>query len=152
MPQLKIDIKKEFSKPIVYQELDYKPIELNDFLDVTVKGAYDSVPEINYPLVTILEIQNTENSKFTDNNGEHVSDLSYQIESLSRDTTQLQATESAMLMGKVINNLLTGQKYKLSRVGTPAIAPLPDDKNIIRYIQTYSCSIDLDTNTIYARS
>lgn len=103
-------------------------------------------------MITILEIQNTENNKFTDNDGEHVSDLSYQIESLSRDTTELQATESAMLMGNVINSLLTGPTYKLTRVGTPAIAPLVDDKDIIRYIQRYSCSIDLDRNTIHSRS
>ena len=41
-------------------------LTLTDFQDTTVKGAYDTVPEINYPLITILEIQNTENSKFTD--------------------------------------------------------------------------------------
>ena len=41
-------------------------LTLTDFQDTTVKGAYDTVPEINYPLITILEIQNTENAKFTD--------------------------------------------------------------------------------------
>ena len=125
---------------------------LEDFIDTTVKGAYDSFPEINYPLVTILEIQNTENSRFTDNKGEHVSDLSYQIEAHSRDTLELQATESAMLMSRVINKLLTGPTYKLRRVGNPAISPLVDDKNVIRCITRYSCSVDLDTNTIYSRS
>lgn len=125
---------------------------LNDFLETTVKGAYDSFPNINYPLVTILEIQNTENSRFTDNNGEHVSDLSYQIESYSRDTLELQATESAMLMSRIINSLLTGPRYKLRRIGNPAIAPLVDDRNVIRCITRYSCSVDLDTNTIYSRS
>lgn len=64
----------------------------------------------------------------------------------------LQATESAMLMGKTINSLLTGPKYKLTRVGTPAVVPVPDDENVIRYIQRYSCSIFLDTNTIYKQS
>lgn len=125
---------------------------LTDFQDVTVKGAYDTVPKISYPLITILEIQNTENSKFTDNNGEHVSDLSYQIECCSRNTSELEATESAMLMGKIVNDLLIGPKYKLSRVGTPSIVPIVDDKDVIRYILRYSCSIDLNTNTIYARS
>lgn len=125
---------------------------LTDFQTVTVKGAYDTIPKISYPLITILEIQNTENSRFTDNNGEHVSDLSYQIEYCSRNTTQLEATESAMLMGKVVNDLLTGPKYKLSRIGTPSIVPITDDKDVIRYILRYSCSIDLDTNTIYSRS
>lgn len=103
-------------------------------------------------MVTILEIQNTENQKFTDNYGEHVSNLSYQIECLSRDTTKLEATESAMLIGKTVNKLLTGPNYKLSRIGTPSIVPSTTDKDVIRYILRYSCSIDLDTNTIYARS
>lgn len=125
---------------------------LTDFQDITVKGAYDTVPEISYPLITILEIQNTENSKFTDNNGEHVSDLSYQIECCSRNTTELEATESAMLMGNIVNKLLTGPTYKLSRIGTPTLAPIPDDQDIIRYILRYSCSIDLDSNTIHSRS
>lgn len=125
---------------------------LNDFTETTVKGAYDSFPEINYPLVTILETQNTENSKFTDNNGEHVSDLSYQIEAHSRDTLELQATESAMLMSRIINDLLTGPTYKLRRIGNPSIVPLVDDKNVIRSITRYSCSVDLDTNIIYSRS
>lgn len=125
---------------------------LTDFQDVTVKGAYDTIPEINYPLITILEIQNTENSKFTDNNGEHVSDLSYQIECCSRNTVYLEATESAMLMGKIVNNLLTGPNYKLNRVGTPSIVPFIADKDVIRYILRYSCSIDLDKNTIHSRS
>ena len=138
--------------PLIIDDIDEETIYLTDFQSVTVKGAYDTVPEINYPLITILEIQNTENSKFTDNNGEHVSDLSYQIECCSRNTTELEATESAMLMGKIVNELLTGPKYKLSRVGTPSIVPIVDDKDVIRYILRYSCSIDLDTNTIYARS
>lgn len=57
-----------------------------------------------------------------------------------------------MLMGKIVNKLLTGPKYKLNRVGTPSQLPIPDDKDVIRYILRYSCSIDLDTNTIYSRS
>ena len=57
-----------------------------------------------------------------------------------------------MLMGKVVNKLLTGPKYKLSRVGSSAILPMVDDKDVIRYILRYSCSIYLDTNTIYSRS
>lgn len=141
-----------FADPIKYIDIDGNEKMLNDFINTTVKGAYDSFPEINYPLVTILEIQNTENSKFTDNNGEHVSDLAYQIECYSRDTLELQATDSAMLMSRVVNELLTGSTYKLRRMGNPAIAPLVDDKNVIRCITRYFCSVDLDTNTIYSRS
>lgn len=64
----------------------------------------------------------------------------------------MQATDSVKLMGNVINKLLTGKDYKLSRVGNPSVSPLVDDKNVIRNILRYSCSIDLDTNTIYTRS
>lgn len=121
-------------------------------MDTTVKGAYDKIPEIKYPLVTILEIDNSENDRFTDLRGEHISNLGYQIDCYSRDTLELEATESAMLMGNEINKLLTGDRYRLSRVGTPSIARVPDDDDVIRYILRYDCSVDLDTNTIYSRS
>ena len=141
-----------FADPIKYIDIDGNAKMLEDFIGTTVKGAYDSFPEIKYPLVTILEIQNTENDRFTDNNGEHVSNLSYQIEAYSRDTLELQATDSAMLMSRKINELLTGPTYKLRRVGNPSIAPLVDDKNVIRSITRYACSLDLDNNIIYSKS
>lgn len=57
-----------------------------------------------------------------------------------------------MLIGKIVNSLLVGPKYKLERIGTPSIVPLTNDKDVIRYILRYSCSIDLDKNIIYKRS
>jgi hypothetical protein len=64
----------------------------------------------------------------------------------------MEATESAMLMANMINKLLTGPTYKLTRIGNPSIVPSTSDKDIIRCILRYSCSINLDTNTIYKRS
>lgn len=110
------------------------------------------LPQIKYPLVTILEIENTENTRYTDLRGEHISDLGYQIECYSRNTTELEATESAMLMGNQINKLLTSEKYRLARVGTPQILPVTTDEDVMRYILRYNCSVDIDTNTIYSRS
>lgn len=55
-------------------------------------------------------------------------------------------------MGERANEVLTGEKYKLTRVGAPALAPLISDKSIMRYSLRYECSIFLDTNTIYKRS
>lgn len=142
----------------MYQELDEDYIEIKDFMEVTVKGAYDNIPAIKYPLITILEIQNTENTRFTDNNGEHISNLTYQIECYSRDTERLQATESAMLMGRTVNALLTGPRYKMTRIGNPTImgnastSPFTNDRDIIRYVQRYSCSVNLDTHIIYKQS
>lgn len=57
-----------------------------------------------------------------------------------------------MLMGNEINKLLTGEKYRLRRVGTPSITRVPDDDDVIRYILRYDCSVDLDTNTIYSKT
>ena len=57
-----------------------------------------------------------------------------------------------MFMGNIINNLLTGQKYRLSRIGNPSIQRLNTDNDVIRYILRYDCSVDIDTNTIYSRS
>ena len=55
-------------------------------------------------------------------------------------------------MGNRANDLLTGKKYRLTRVGAPVLAPLISDKSIMRYSLRYECSIFLDTNTIYKRS
>lgn len=57
-----------------------------------------------------------------------------------------------MFMGNIINNLLTGEKYRLSRIGNPSIQRLNTDNDVIRYILRYDCSVDIDTNTIYSRS
>lgn len=127
-------------------------IEMLDYSNTTVKGAYDKLPKITYPLVNILEIQNTEDYKYTDNNGEHISRLTYQIECLSRDMKNIQAADSAMFMGSIVSSLLTGERYKMKRVGTPTFIPLVSDQDVIRYVQRYTCSLDLDHNTIYSES
>ena len=57
-----------------------------------------------------------------------------------------------MLMANRANSLLTGENYKLTRVGAPTIAPLISDKSVMRYSLRYEGSILLDTNTIYKRS
>lgn len=102
-------------------------------------------------MITVLEINNSENEKFSTSEGEKVSDLSYQIDCYSRNTDNLQATESAMLMGRIVNEVLGGMKYKLTRVGTPAIMPLIEDNTVIKYSLRYSCVLQLETNTIYKK-
>lgn len=98
------------------------------------------------------EIDNSENERYTDNDGEHVSNLAYQIDSFSRSFEEMEAKDLVILMGNRINQVLTGTKYKLTRVGAPTLAPLISDKSIMRYSLRYECSIFLDTNTIYKRS
>lgn len=100
-------------------------------------------------MVTILEIDNSENERFSTAKGEEVSNLSYQIDCYSRNTDFLQATESAMLMGRIVNQVLGGSKYKMTRKGTPVVKPLIEDKTVIKYTLRYSCVLVLNTNTIY---
>lgn len=100
-------------------------------------------------MVTIFEINNAENTRFSTTSGEEVSDLAYQIDCYSRGTSTLQATESAMLMGRIVNRLLGGPRYKMNRIGTPALMPLIQDKTVLKYSLRYSCVLELDTNTIY---
>lgn len=100
-------------------------------------------------MITILEINNSENTRFSTAEGEKVSNLSYQIDCYSRSTDKLQATESVMLMGKMVNEVLGGMKYKMTRIGTPALLPLLEDKTVLKYSLRYSCVVQLETNTIY---
>lgn len=109
---------------------------------------------LNYLIhgIAVQEVDNSENERFTDNDGEHVSDLSYQIDCFSRSYEEIEAKDMVILMGKKVNEVLTGENYRLTRVGTPTIMPVISDKSIMRYSLRYECSLDLDTNTIYKRS
>ena len=109
---------------------------------------------LNYLIhgITVQEIDNSENTKFTDNDGEHVSNVAYQIDSYSRSYEEIEAKDIVTLMGNRINEVLTGENYKLSRVGTPSLLPVISDKSILRLSQRYEGSIFLDTNKIYKRS
>ena len=53
MEQLKTDLRDYFSKDEV-------------FSNATIKGAYDEIPVVSYPLITILEILNEDNQKYDD--------------------------------------------------------------------------------------
>lgn len=100
-------------------------------------------------MITILEIDNSENERFSTATGEEVSNLSYQIDCYSRSTDNLQATDSVMLMGKLVNEVLGGINYKMTRTGTPVLMPLIEDRTVMKYSLRYSCVLELETNTIY---
>ena len=100
-------------------------------------------------MITIFELDNSENERFSTAQGEKVSNLGYQIDCYSRSTEFLQATESAMLMGRIVNNVLGGPNHKMTRIGTPVLMPLIQDKTVIKYSLRYTCVLELDTNTIY---
>ncbi len=100
-------------------------------------------------MITIQEIDNSEATEYSTANGEEVSSLSYQIDCYSRGTLDLQATESSMLIGRTVNEVLGGNKYKMTRVSTPVLMPLIEDNSIIKYSIRYTCALFLNQNTIY---
>ena len=70
-----------------------------DFKNMLVKEIYEENPPIRYPMITIEEIDNSENTEFTDNIGEHISNLGYQINCYSKNTKTMQAPEAARTIG-----------------------------------------------------
>lgn len=142
-------MQEKFSIPISIILPTGETVESRDYLDIVIKGIYDENPKAKYPMITIQEIENSENIRFSTATGEKVSNLSYQIDCYSGNTENLQSTYSAMQIGRIVNDLLGGSKYKMTRIGTPALMPLIEDKTIIKYSLRYTCVLDLSTNTIY---
>lgn len=127
-----------------------------DFSDTTVKGAYDEVPKVSYPLVTILELQNTGNSKYDTREGENISDLGYQFDSITGNRQDMLAPKAATLMSQKIDKFIrefsNGRYNALRRTGRSAVLPLPNDKTKIKSSTTYTCSLDINKNIIYKTS
>lgn len=121
-----------------------------------VKPAYDVPQIIEYPLVTVLEIDNSENDRYSTDEGEQVTNLSYQIETMCettqlKDGTFLTPSESAKLLGKIVAQLLGGKRYKMKRIATSPLLPLTPDQTVMRYIQRFECCLFNKQNTIYRR-
>lgn len=107
---------------------------------------------MKYPGVAVQEIENEENARYTTNEGIHIIDLAYQIDCFSRSHEAFEAKDMVILMGRRVNEILTGKSYRMTRVGTPALLPLLSEKNIMKYSLRFNCSLDIDTHTIYKRS
>lgn len=121
-----------------------------------VKKAYDIPKKIKYPLIVVTEILNSENTQFSTNEGEHVTNLTYQVETLC-EITKLSngkvysAVDSVTMLGNKVSLLLGGKSYKMVRVGQDVTQPYTADNTVMRNIQRYECCLDLRTNTIYRR-
>lgn len=80
--------------------------------------------------------------------GEEFSTLTYQINCMSRNVSEMQANEVLRLMSKIVNKVL-GDNYKMVR-GTPTpIMPLPSDTTVYQLSLRYSCVFDIERNIIY---
>lgn len=63
----------------------------------------------------------------------------------------LNPIKATKLLGVKINDLLSGQTYKLRRVGSNPTKPIDIDNNVLRGILRYDCLFELKTNMIYKR-
>ena len=99
-------------------------------------------------MITIEEIDNSEDTRYTSNIGEEFSDMSYQINIYSRDLSTMPATEAVRYLGNEVNKVL-GEDLKMVRESNPAIVPLPSDNTILQYSIRYSCVFDIIRNIIY---
>ena len=143
MDQLKADLRDYFSKDDIFK-------------NVTIKGAYDEIPKVSYPLITILEILNEDNQRYDDIKGENISDLGYQFDATTGNLPEMLATDAAMLMSRKIDNFIrtyeNGRYRALRRTGRSAVLPLVNDNTKIKSSTTYMCSLDINKNIIYKLS
>lgn len=137
-----------------------------------VKLNYEVPDKIEYPLVVITEILNSEDTRYTTADGEQVTDLTYQVECICRATKVnvekevineetgkaetiveqniLDSTRSAKLLALKVANVL-GKEYKLRRIGNNPTNPVNADKTIMRAIDRYEGCLFLKQNIIYRR-
>ena len=143
MEQLKTDLRDYFSKD-------------DKFNNTTIKGAYDEIPVVSYPLITILEILNEDNQRYDDINGENISDLGYQFDATTGNLPDMLAPDAAMLMSRKIDDFIrnyeNGRYRALRRTGRSAVLPLVNDNTKIKSSTTYMCSLDINKNIIYKLS
>ena len=136
--QLVADIKSLFSTNVEYDNM-------------LVKEKYERYPKITYPAITIEEIQNEDNARYFDET-ERVSNMGYQFAIYSEQSETKTAVKNVRAIAKIIDDYMKGPRYRcFRRLGSLAMAPLPNDNNIIVGYLRYECALELDTNTIYRR-
>lgn len=75
--------------------------------------------------------------------------MTYQITAYTRNLSSMQSIEAVRLMGIEINKVLGGEKYKMNRLGNPAIKPTITDNTILQYVIRYSGVLSLEENRLY---
>lgn len=123
-----------------------------EYKDILIKEQYEKNPKKRYPCIIISEINNEDLQQYFDGS-ERVSYLSYQFEIDSEQSLDKTAIQNVRYIMKLLDGYLKQERYRcLRRTGDPAIAPLPNDTNVIMGYLRYECNLDIKTNTIYRRS
>ena len=121
---------------------------IKDFIDLTIKEAYEQNPKISYPMITIQEIDNSESEQYSSNLGEEFSNLGYQINIYTRDISSMQKNEIMKKIADKVNNVL-GVKMNMVRNGNPITMLVPSDSTVLQYSVRYTCVLDIIRNILY---
>lgn len=143
--QLKNDIQNLFRN----DEYSY---EENEYGDIIVKLQYELYPEPTFPIITISELNNEDVLRYSNDDGEQVSYLSYQIRIDCEQTANHTALENVEIIGEKIDELMKSERYWcMRRVGSFTKQPHYNDNNVMYGYLRYECNVDINTNTIYRR-
>lgn len=123
-----------------------------NYSDVTVKQGFDGDYDIEYPLVVVRELSNTDSTRYFDGK-EHIVNVGYQIEIHADQKDDIDAATNVIYIQNLIKHYMRGERYNaLKRIGPSPILDYAEDSNIkIGYMRYYGC-INIDTHTIYRRN
>ena len=138
-------MKNEFAEPF-----EYKGKTIKDYVGITIKEAYEQNPKINYPMITIQEIDNSEAEKYSSNLGEEFSNIGYQINVYTRDIPSMQKNEIMRKLADKVNMAL-GIRLDMIRGGNPVTMPVPSDTTILQYSVRYIGVLDILRDIIYKK-
>ena len=147
--QLKNDIKEFFSNTDNVKQVDEN--YNGEYSDIIVKERYEKYPKIQYPMITIDEINNEDVQQYFDGT-ERVSYLGYQFEINCEQSSTKTALQNVNYVGRLLDGYLKQDRYRcLRRIGDFAKSPLASDNNVMVGYLRYECNLDIKTNTIYRR-
>ena len=147
--QLKNDIKEFFSNTDNVKQVDEN--YNGEYSDIIVKERYEKYPKIQYPMITIDEINNEDVQQYFDGT-ERISYLAYQFEINCEQSSTKTALQNVNYVGRLLDGYLQQDRYRcLRRIGDFAKSPLASDNNVMVGYLRYECDLDIKTNTIYRR-
>ena len=139
--QLKTDIKTYFTEDE----------ESKAYTDIIVKEKFDILPKTKYPCIYIEEVLNIDNERYHDET-ERISTLSYIFTINATQSETLTASQNVRNIASLLDSYFKGDKYRcLCRIGGLVLKPLPVDDTVMTGYMTYTCDVNIDTNTIYRR-
>lgn len=150
MPQLKQSIKDLFADADAIK-IYYPDYNGTEYEDMMVKEAYELLPKITYPNITIEEITNLPTNRFWDGQ-EFATNLCYQFTINCEQSEEHTANENVQIIQKILDDYIQHDIYScFRRTGFVPPKPTLEDPNIRMGVIRYDCNYVSSENTIYRR-